>query len=287
MNYRKKFAVEPATRIRLDEIDPGFCGTHASEAEAAAEIAENCARLRELQELLYAENARSVLIVLQAMDTGGKDGTVNHVLGSMNPLGTYVHAFKTPSHEEAAHDFLWRAHRAAPARGQVAIFNRSHYEDVLIARVHELVPKDVWSKRYDRINEFEKNLAQSGTHIIKLFLHISAGEQLRRFKKRLEDPKKQWKISEADYSERPFWDDYTQAYENVLERTSTKRAPWYVIPANHKWFRNLAISRIVVDTLDELHMSYPKPSVDIDEMHRKFHEAESVGAAPHPSTSSG
>jgi PPK2 family polyphosphate:nucleotide phosphotransferase len=276
VSYREKFVVEPGSRVRLKDVDPGFRGKHENADEAREEIRKRAEQLRELQELLYAENARSLLIVLQAMDTGGKDGTVNHVLGTMNPLGTYVHAFKQPSHEEASHDFLWRAHRAAPARGQVAIFNRSHYEDVLVARVHDLVPKEVWSKRYDRINEFEKNLAQNGTHIVKFFLHISADEQLRRFKARLDDPRKQWKIAESDYTERAYWDDYVEAYEAVLERTSTKRAPWYVIPANHKWFRNLAISRIVVDTLEELGMTYPAPTVDLAEMRKKFEAAESA-----------
>ena len=184
-----------------------------------------------------------------------------------------MHAFKVPSAEEAAHDFLWRAHRAAPGRGQIAIFNRSHYEDVLVTRVHDLVPKDVWSKRYARINQFEKNLAQNGTHILKFFLHISPDEQLRRFKSRLDDPRKQWKISESDYTERAYWDAYTKAYEDVLERTSTRRAPWFIIPANHKWFRNLAVSQIVVETLEDLNMHYPVPTVDLAEIARKYHAA--------------
>ncbi|GAC1576739.1 MAG: polyphosphate kinase 2 family protein [Candidatus Elarobacter sp.] len=271
MDYRKRFRVEPGSEIRLDRVDPDFTGKHASADDARAETAENRARLRALQQRLYAENARSVLIVLQAMDTGGKDGAIDHVLGAMNPQGTYVHEFKEPSHEEAAHDFLWRAHRAAPAIGQIAIFNRSHYEDVLVARVHDLVPKDVWSKRYDRIVEFEKNLAQSGTHVLKFFLHISKREQLHRFEQRLDDPHKWWKISESDYSERARWDDYAAAYEAVLEKTSTKRAPWYAIPANHKWYRDLAVSRIVADTLEELHMHEPKPTVDIEDIRRKYH----------------
>ena len=272
MDYRKRFLIEPGAKVRLHHFDSGDTGKHASADEAKAAIAEDCDRLRALQERLYAENARSVLIVLQAMDTGGKDGTIDHVLSAMNPQGAYVHAFKVPSQEEAAHDFLWRAHRAAPGRGQIAIFNRSHYEDVLVTRVHDLVPKDVWSKRYDRIVEFEKNLVQSGTHILKFFLHISKDEQLRRFKQRLDDPHKQWKISDSDYSERAYWDDYTAAYEALLERTSTTRAPWFVIPANHKWFRNLAVARIVTDTLDDLKMQYPAPTVDIDEIRRKYHE---------------
>ncbi len=191
-----------------------------------------------------------------------------------------MHAFKVPTAEEAAHDFLWRAHAATPARGHIAVFNRSHYEDVLVTRVHGLVPEDVWRKRYDRINEFEKNLAQAGTHIVKFFLHVSADEQLRRFKKRLDDPQSWWKLSESDYAERARWDDYRKAYEDALERCSTKRAPWYVIPANHKWFRNLAVARIVADTLDDLDLQLPKPAADIDAVRRAYEAAAAHRTAP-------
>ncbi len=290
MNYRKQFLVEPGSTVHLAELDPSFSGKHENESGAKAEIAADLERLQKLQYRLYAEHERSVLIVLQALDAAGKDGTVRHVFGAFNPQGATVHAFKVPTPEEAAHDFLWRVHAAAPARGHVAIFNRSHYEDVLVARVHGLVPKKVWGERYDRINEFEKNLAQAGTHVIKFFLHISPDEQLRRLGARLDDPKSWWKLSETDYAERKRWNDYQKAYEDALERCSTKRAPWYVIPANHKWFRNLAVSRIVVDTLEELGMHYPAPSVDIAEMRKKFEEAEAAtahGTVAHPSTSSG
>ena len=273
MDYRKKFLVEPGSRVHLDEIDPSYTGKH-DESSARAIVQDRVERLQRLQYLLYAENKRSVLIVLQAMDAAGKDGTIRHVLGVMNPQGAYVHPFKEPTPEEAAHDFLWRAHRVAPARSQVGIFNRSHYEDVLVARVRGLAPKEVWSKRYDRIVEFEKTLAQANTHILKFYLHISADEQLRRFKARLEDPHRQWKISESDYADRAYWDDYMRAYEAALEKTSTERAPWYVIPANHKWFRDLAVSKIVVDTLESLDMQYPPPSVDIEEIKRKYHAAK-------------
>ena len=231
-------------------------------------------RLRDLQYLLYAENKQSLLIILQAMDAGGKDGTINHVLGSMNPQGTRVYGFKVPSAEEASHDFLWRIHQAAPHSGQVSIFNRSHYEDVLISRVHNLIPKKVWSKRYDLINDFEKNLSDSGTHILKFYLHISKDEQLRRFKHRLDDPTRHWKISESDYREREFWGDYTKAYEDVLCKCSTEHAPWFVIPADHKWFRNLAVSQIVVATLESLKMEFPKPTIDIKKVREKYHKAE-------------
>jgi len=279
MEYRKKFVVEPGSRVRLDEIDPSATEKSTDEAGTRGIVLDLLDRLQRLQYLVYAENKRSVLVVLQAMDGGGKDGTIKHVMGAMNPQSAYVHAFKEPTYEEAAHDFLWRAHRNAPGRGEVAIFNRSHYEDVLVVRVHELVPKDVWSKRYDRIVEFEKNLAQSGTHILKFFLHISSQEQLRRFKARLDDPHHQWKISESDYTERVHWDGYQRAYEAALEKTSTHRAPWYVIPANHKWFRNLAISAILVEMLESLDMHYPAPTVDLDEIRRKYHAASE--AEPH------
>jgi PPK2 family polyphosphate:nucleotide phosphotransferase len=278
MNYRKKFFVEPGSKVRLDDVDPSFTGKHESEDEAHEAVAKDCERLADLQYRLYAENRRSLLVVLQAPDAAGKDGTVRHVFGALNPQGATVHSFKVPTAEEAAHDFLWRAHKVTPARGQIAIFNRSYYEDVLVTRVHGLVPKDVIAKRFDRIHEFEKNLVQAGTHILKFYLHISADEQLRRFKQRLEDPHRQWKISASDYSERPYWDDYRKAYEDALEHTSTQRAPWYVIPANHKWFRNLAVARIVTDTLDELDLKFPEPTVDIDEMRAKFHAAEQVPA---------
>ena len=279
MSLRGTLAVEPGSRVRLDAIDPADTGKHHSEDEARATVGEDLARLSKLQYRLYAENRRSLLIVLQAPDAGGKDGTVRHVFGALNPQGASVHAFKVPTAEEAAHDFLWRIHAAAPGHGRVAIFNRSHYEDVLVPRVHGTVPKETIVKRYDRINEFEKNLAQAGTLILKFYLHISADEQLRRFEARLEDPRKQWKISEADYAERGAWDDYRKAFEEAFERTSTRRAPWFVIPANHKWFRNLAVARIVVGALDDLDLEYPQPSVDLEEMRRKYHAAAAAANA--------
>jgi len=273
VRYSERFKVEAGSEIRLADIDPGFKDKHENKESADAEIAAHAEKLRELQYLIYAEGRRSVLVCLQALDGGGKDGTIRHVLGAMNPQGTRVHGFKVPSREEAAHDFLWRAHQHAPARGEVVIFNRSHYEDVLAVRVHELVPRDVWSKRYDLINGFERDLTENGTHILKFFLHISPEEQLERFKQRLDDPSRRWKISESDYSEREHWPSYVAAYEEALARTSTKHAPWYVIPANHKWFRNLTVSRIVVETLESLGMKLPAPTVDIGEIRRKYHEA--------------
>lgn len=271
MNYLQRFRVLPGASVKLKDIDPAFKDHHENREQAAEETEHYQKRLCELQELLYAERRRSLLICLQALDTGGKDGTINHVLAAMNPQGCRVAAFRQPSAEELAHDFLWRVHRAAPARGEVVIFNRSHYEDVLVVRVHSLVPKDVWSHRYERINAFEKGLVEHDTHILKFYLHISKEEQLARFKERLDDPTKQWKISEADYKERSYWDDYTAAYEDALSRCSTEHAPWLIIPANHKWFRNLAVARIIVEQLEELKMTYPKPVVDIEHVRHEHH----------------
>jgi len=278
MKYDEKFRVKAGSKVRLDRIDAAFKDKHEDQSSAVGEIEKFTQRLRELQYLLYAENKRSLLIILQAMDAGGKDGTINHVLGNMNPQGARVYGFKVPSAEEAAHDFLWRIHQAAPKRGQVAVFNRSHYEDVLVSRVHNLVPKKVWSKRYDLINDFEKNLVDNGTHILKFYLHISADEQLRRFKQRIDDPARHWKISESDYREREYWDDYTKAFEDALGNCSTEHAPWFVIPADHKWFRNLAVSQIVVETLEALKMEFPNPAVDIREVREKYHKAEEEAA---------
>ena len=273
MSCMGQFKIEPGARVKLAQVDPAFKGRHASHEDAAAEIERYRKRLWELQELLYVEHRRSLLICLQAMDTGGKDGVINHVLGAMNPQGCRVMHFRQPSDEEASHDFLWRAHRAAPARGEVVIFNRSHYEDVLIVRVHELVPKEVWSARYERINEFERTLADNGTQILKFYLHISSEEQLSRFKERLDDPTKHWKISEADYAERKLWPQYMAAYEEALSRCSTAHAPWFVIPGNHKWFRNLAVARIVVERLEAMGMKYPEPAVDLPRIRREYHAA--------------
>jgi PPK2 family polyphosphate:nucleotide phosphotransferase len=273
MSYSERFRVKPGRKVKLEGMDPGFTAEHKKKA-SEVRLAQYTQKLRDLQYLLYAEGTHSLLICLQALDAGGKDGTINHVLGAMNPQGTRVHAFKVPSREEAAHDFLWRIERQAPARGEVVIFNRSHYEDVLVARVHHLVPPEVWSKRYDLINAFERNLVAHGTHILKFFLHISEDEQLRRFRQRLDDPTRHWKISESDYEEREFWRDYQKAYEEALSRTSTKHAPWFIVPANHKWFRNLAVSRIVVENLESLKMRFPKPTVDIKDITRRYHAAE-------------
>ena len=274
MEYREKFIVEPGTKPKFAHIDPNFHGHHEDHAAALSELDGVKRDIAALQELLYAERKRSLLIVLQALDAGGKDGTVNHVLSAMNPQGCSVTGFKQPTSEELDHDFLWRVHKHTPGHGSVAIFNRSHYEDVLVVRVHELVAKDVWSGRYELINEFESMLVDSRTHVLKFFLHVSKDEQLKRFKERLDDKTKQWKISESDYTERNYWNAYTTAFEEALARCSTKHAPWFVIPANHKWFRNLAVSHILRETVRGFDMRLPEPSVNLDEIRRKYHQAE-------------
>jgi PPK2 family polyphosphate:nucleotide phosphotransferase len=274
LSYRKLFCVRPGTRVKLSEIQSGFTGKHESRHSARAQVKRDDKRLCDLQYLLYANHQRSVLVVLQGMDASGKDGTVRHVFDGLNPESARAYSFKEPSREELDHDFLWRVHQRVPGKGEFVIFNRSQYEDVLVVRVHQLVPKSVWSKRYETINEFERNLSLAGTTILKFFLHISEKEQLRRFKKRLDDPTRQWKISDADYSERELFKDYTKAYEEVLEKTSTSYAPWFVIPAKHKWFRNLAVSKIVVETLESFGMKFPPPSVDLDRIRAEFHSAQ-------------
>jgi PPK2 family polyphosphate:nucleotide phosphotransferase len=274
VDYLQQFKVLPGTKVKLKDIDPEFTDGHESHKAVDEEVAQLQERLRELQVLLYAQRQHSLLICLQAVDSGGKDGTITHVMGAMNPQGCRVAAFRQPTAEELAHDFLWRAHRAAPARGEVVIFNRSYYEDVLVVRVHNLVPENVWSSRYDLINAFEKALAEHDTHILKFYLHISKEEQLKRFADRLDDPSKQWKISEADYKERRFWDDYVSAFEDALSRCSTEHAPWFIIPANHKWFRNLAVARTVVEYLETLNMKYPKPTANIEHIRAEYHAAK-------------
>lgn len=274
MDYRKKFMVEPGAKVRLSKIDASYTGKDETHEQALAEIQTHVERMDKLQYLLYADNHQSLLVILQALDAAGKDGVIRHLFSGMNPQGTSVFGFKQPSKYEAAHDFLWRAHLRTPATGEVVVFNRSYYEDVLVVRVHKLVPDSVWSKRYDLINDFEKTLSQNDTTILKFFLHISPEEQLSRFKQRLDDPSRHWKISETDYSERELWPQYMEAYEDAIALTSTKHAPWYIIPANHKWFRNLAVSQIIADTMDEMGLQLPATQVDIAEMRRKYHAAE-------------
>ena len=250
--------VNPGSRFHLSRHDPA--DTHGiSKAHAAKALPDHVERLAALHDLLYAEHRRAFLIVLQGMDAAGKDGTIKHVMSGVNPQGCSVVSFKEPSHLELDHDFLWRIHAAIPTRGDIGIFNRSHYEDVLIARVHNLVPKPVWKARYQQINEFEEMLARNGVHILKFFLHMSSEEQRKRFDQRLADPRKNWKSSPADFHERQYWDDYQAAYQDSLAKCSTKSAPWYVIPSDHKWFRNYAVAEVIVRTLESFRMQYPRP----------------------------
>lgn len=257
----EKLMVKPGAKLKLADRDPE--DTHGFDKdEATRELDKLRASLDNLQELLYAERKRALLIVLQGLDASGKDGTIRHVMSGVNPQSCNVTAFKAPTAEELAHDFLWRAHKPAPVKGNIGIFNRSHYEDVLVVRVHNLVPKSVWSKRYDQINDFEAILAKNDTKILKFYLHISKGEQKERLQQRLLDPTKQWKVNPADFEERKHWDDYMAAYEDALSKCTTEDAPWYVIPANKKWFRNLAISQIIVETLENFKMKYPTLTFD-------------------------
>ena len=246
----------------LAKVDPSATFGHSKES-ASADLAAGLERLTDLQDRLWAEGRRRVLVVLQGIDAAGKDGTLRHVMGAFNPQGCPVTAFKVPSADELAHDFLWRVHRRVPGNGEIGVFNRSHYEDVLVVRVHGIVPRRVWSRRYEQINAFERHLADEGTTILKFFLYIDRDEQARRFQARLDDPSKRWKFRLGDIEERKRWDDYIAAYEDMLGRCSTDDAPWYVIPANRKWFRNLAVAEILGDTLADLKPRYPEPQEDL------------------------
>jgi len=258
--------VSPGGKFKLADIDPA--ATHGvTKAAALNRLARNLGRLSVLQYLLYADARRSLLVVLQGIDAGGKDGTIGHVMSGLNPQGVDVTSFKVPEGAEKRHDYLWRVHRAVPEHGKIGIFNRSHYEDVLVVRVHNLVPKSVWSKRFDQINEFERMLHENGVTILKFMLYIGKDEQARRFRERLDDKTKNWKFSSADVREREYWDQYMEAYQDMLRKCSTDHAPWYVVPANRKWLRNLAVSEIVVRTLEGMGLQYPKPTMDPSTIH--------------------
>jgi PPK2 family polyphosphate:nucleotide phosphotransferase len=260
-----KLKVPVDKKVRLGDIDPGH--THGlTKEDAATVLAKHLERLSVLQYLLYAEGRRSVLVVLQGIDAAGKDGTIRRVMSGLNPQGVRVMPFKVPEGAEKRHDYLWRIHKALPEYGQIGIFNRSHYEDVLVVRVHGLVPKSVWSKRYDQINDFERMLCESGVSIVKFLLYISKDEQAKRFRERIEDKRKAWKFSPDDLKEREYWDAYIEAFEEVLTKCSTHYAPWYVIPANRKWFRNLAVAQILVETLEGMKLQYPKPVADLSKI---------------------
>jgi PPK2 family polyphosphate:nucleotide phosphotransferase len=261
MDFSKRFRVKPGAHVRLANFDPDdTAGAHKHDVKERLE--ENVAKLAQWHERLYAENKRAVLLVLQGIDTSGKDGTVAHVMSGLNPQGCRVTSFKQPSALELSHDFLWRIHQAVPARGEIGIFNRSHYESVLVERVHKLVPKAVWARRYEQINEFEQLLAASGVTVLKFFLHISKQEQRERLRARLDDPTKLWKFNPGDLQERKLWKDYMTAYEDALSRCSTAAAPWFIIPANKKWMRNLAVSQILLETFERLKPKFPRPRID-------------------------
>ncbi len=259
-SLRDALVVAPGSKVRIANVDPNDTHGHTRE-RSAAELQRGLDRLTELQDRIYAESKHPILIVIQGIDAAGKDGTVRHVMNAFNPMGCIVTSWKAPTAVELAHDYLWRIHQRAPGKGEISIFNRSHYEDVLVVRVHQLVAKAVWSKRYDEINDFERTLAAEGTTILKFFLLIDRDEQKQRLQARLDDPNKHWKFRVGDLAERKLWDSYMTAYEAMLARCSTDAAPWYVIPANKKWFRNLAVADIVADTLDDLNPVYP-PSPD-------------------------
>jgi PPK2 family polyphosphate:nucleotide phosphotransferase len=254
--------VEPGHKIRLKDVDADAKGAYKTKDEPKERLAELLERREDLQERLYAEAKQSLLIVFQAMDTGGKDGATKRLLDGMNPSGIRVSSFKAPTKTELGHDFLWRLHAQTPEAGFIGVWNRSHYEDVLIARVHELVPKKTWSKRYQQINDFERLLVESGTTILKFYLHISKDEQKERLQARLDDPAKNWKFSTGDLEERKFWDDYQKAYEDALNECSTEVAPWHIVPANHKWARDIAIAEIVNATLETMNPQYPDVTFD-------------------------
>lgn len=261
------FRVLPGTESPFEGSDPGakpgFAGKKAEGKKALPALNR---RLAELQENLWAEGERSVLVVLQAMDTGGKDGTIRHVFRGVNPQGVKVWSFGVPSEGELSHDYLWRIHDRVPSRGTIGIFNRSHYEDVLVVRVKSLVPENVWSKRYQHIRNFEQMLADEGTTIVKLFLHISKEEQKERLQARLDESHKTWKFNKSDLDDRALWDDFSEAYRSAIAETSTADAPWYVIPADRKWYRNLAVSSILIDTLEKMDPRPPDPEPGLDEI---------------------
>jgi PPK2 family polyphosphate:nucleotide phosphotransferase len=264
-SLRETLLVRPGTRVKLARIDPAATHGHTRRS-ATRELELGLARLTDLQDRLWAEGRQRVLVVLQGIDASGKDGTVKHVMSAFNPMGCSVTSLKVPTSIEAGHDYLWRVHQRTPGNGEIAILNRSHYEDVLVVRVHDYVPKKVWSRRFDHINAFEKLLADEGTTIVKFFLWIDRDEQKARLQSRIDDPAKNWKFRLGDLAERKLWDDYVIAYEDALSRCSTDHAPWYVIPANRNWFRNLAIADILAATLEELDPRYPKPTEDLSQV---------------------
>ena len=274
-----RYRVEPGERIRLGDYETDDTNGY-ERSDAETELASLVERIAELQMRLYAEDSRSVLVVLQGIDAAGKDSTVRHVFSGSNPQGVRVYTYKEPTQEEAAHDFLWRYHADAPADGMIHVFNRSHYEDVLVVRVKGLAPEELWRSRYDSINDFERMLVREGTAVVKFFLHISKEAQLERFRERLERPDKHYKFSANDVRERRHWDSYAEAYEDAVNLTSTPWAPWYVVPSDHKWFRNLVVARIVAATLETMNPRWPEndPEVEGFALEELGQDAESVSS---------
>jgi PPK2 family polyphosphate:nucleotide phosphotransferase len=263
---KQPIQIPSGEKIRLKDFDPDYAGKYEDKDGAKAQTEKNIARLAELQEVMYAEGKHALLIILQAMDAGGKDGTIKKVMSGVNPQGCRITSFKVPTPEELSHDFLWRIHQHVPPRGYIGIFNRSHYEDVLIVRVHNLVPKAVWRERYEQINNFEKLLADNGVTILKFFLHISKDEQKQRLQERLDDKSKNWKFNPGDLKARALWDDYMAAYEDAINKCNTPWAPWHIVPANKKWYRNLAIAERLVEALESLDMKYPPAPEGIEKI---------------------
>lgn len=262
-----RYKVDPDSHVHFDRLDPRTTGDFVGDKAAGEALLVTLTKqLAKLQEVFYAQGKHRLLIVLQAMDTGGKDGTISQVFDKVNPQGVDVASFKKPSEVDLAHDYLWRIHHYVPGNGQMMIFNRSHYEDVLIARVHHLVPKERWKRRYEHINAFEKMLADEGTTIIKFFLHISKEEQGKRLQARIDKKDKHWKFDPTDLTERKKWDEYMEAYEEAIRRTSTEDAPWYIVPADRKWYRNLVVTQAVVQTIKGLHPTYPKSELALEDL---------------------
>lgn len=269
----EQYKIEPGKKFKLADWSPDDLGDYEGKKQKGMEkLAEYRAEIDSLQELLYSEHKHRLLVVFQAMDGGGKDGTIRAVFDGVNPQGVRVASFKAPTPVELDHDYLWRIHEQTPGKGEIVVFNRSHYEDVLVVRVHSLVPKTIWKKRYQQINDFEKTLADESTTILKFFLNISLDEQKTRFLERLEMPQKRWKFNAGDLEERKYWPEYMLAFEEAIQKTSTKWAPWYVVPANRNWYRNLVVSKVIADTLRNLKMQYPNPQIDIEAFKKQLAE---------------
>lgn len=269
----ESFRVPPDTKVKLASIPCEDRPDGLDKQDARKALKQLKQASSDLQNQMYAENQQSLLVVFQAMDAGGKDGTIRKVMTGFNPQGCKVHSFKKPTERELEHDFLWRIHQACPPKGEISVFNRSHYEDVLVVRVHDLVPPETWQARYDIINQFENLLVRQGTQILKFYLHISPEEQLSRFAKRLDNPAKNWKISNSDYSERKYWHDYQDAFEDVFQKCSSTHAPWYIIPANTKWYRDLIVAKVINEKLRSMNFQTPTANVDLEEIRRLYHQA--------------